>query len=143
MTRSGANRGFSRGAVDQGEPRLGVRSIPAAVDFYLAVGCEVCLVDDGWVRLRQGDARFVLVKVQGARREPPSAMDLTSPDPDLLCRRLRALGIDTGAGAARGRLEVRDPDGNLVVISRTAGAPRARRPTFRDDGATARRKGGA
>jgi len=104
-------------------PHLTVSHIPRAIDFYLALGCEVALVADGWVRLRQAEARFVLVRGYGDDGGRPGVLGLTSPDLDGLRRRLLALGIGSGPllrspDAPTGVIHVRDPDLHVVVITR-------------------------
>ena len=41
-------------------PCVWVRRMSSALDFYLALGCDVHRVDDGWAQLRHASTRFVL-----------------------------------------------------------------------------------
>lgn len=124
-------------------PCVWVRRISAALDFYLAVDCDIHRVDNGRVQLSNGNTRFVL----GDGGDPCGTSgslvpELTTPDLMGLCRRLRALGVETGpiaypCSAPDGRIEVRDPDQHTVVI-RQVGAtastatPHLRQPHTRD-----------
>jgi hypothetical protein len=138
-----ADRPLRRGRHDVEDFCLRVRHISGAVDLYLALGCDVRLADDGWVRMGQGNVRFVLIQGWSARDAHSPVLGLTSPDLTRLCLRLRALGIAAGpithtATAPSGRIVVRDPDRHTVVISHApAGGFRKRiRPSTVGSGLT-------
>ncbi|MFD9734904.1 hypothetical protein [Umezawaea sp. NPDC059074] len=97
-------------------------NVPRAMDFYLAVGCEVHLVADGWVQFRQAETRFVLVQGCDDRDHVSELLDLTSPDLLGLRGRVLALGIEAGPivcspSAPDGRIQLQDPDLHTVMIT--------------------------
>jgi hypothetical protein len=104
-------------------PCVRVRQMSPMLDFYIAVGCAVQRAADGWVQLRNADTRFILTHGRDLRSAPGSPVpDLASPDLMRLCRRLQALGVETGpisypVSASGGQITVRDPDQHTVVIT--------------------------
>lgn len=115
-------------AVDGSESRrVWVRCSSSALDFYLAVGCEIHQVADGWAQLGNAATRFVLAIGGDSPSSSPPVPALTSPDLTGLCRRLRTMGVEPGqitysASAPGGRIEVRDPDQHTVVICQAVAA---------------------
>ena len=116
---------------------LTVSDIAATVRFYEALGMRREEFGDGRVALRFGDQKINLHEA-GAELEPHAARPtsgsgdlcfLVGEDLDRVAESLCRAGIEvelgpvqrTGATSPIASLYVRDPDGNLVELSRPAG----------------------
>ncbi len=117
---------------------LTVRDVDATVDFYTrALGMEAVTFGEGRQALRFGDQKINLHQ-QGKELDPralrptPGSADLcfiVDVDLDEVVRHLRSQGVEillgpverTGALGPIESVYVRDPDGNLVELSRYGG----------------------
>ncbi|GAA1672533.1 hypothetical protein [Fodinicola feengrottensis] len=110
-------------AVTFGQPLcVWAREITTALDFYLAIGCEVRKVADGRVYLHNNNTRFILAYSPGpVAASVAQTLQVTTVDLAEVCCRLYELGIEAGpitypAAAPHGRIELCDPDRHVVVV---------------------------
>jgi catechol 2,3-dioxygenase-like lactoylglutathione lyase family enzyme len=118
---------------------LTVADIEATVSFYESLGMSREDFGEGRVALRFGEQKINLHQA-GAELEPHAARPtlgsadlcfLVEDDLDRVAESLERSGIAvelgpvprTGATSALSSLYVRDPDGNLVELSRAVGPP--------------------
>ena len=114
-------------------PLIHTAAMPQALDFYLALGCEVRQAADGWVLLASGPHGFVLSTEPGcaamlAPREAPQVLVLSTPDVQALACRLVAANvvIELVPGSSLDEIELIDPDRRRVVIRQSVATENGR-----------------